>query len=246
MLRKYFGAPVALVTGGGRRLGRQIVLALAREGFDVIINYNESKRDAEKTYQQVLSMGRKALKIQADVSDQLAVRRMVQASIQKFRRIDVLVNNAAIFIDSTFMGTTEETWSNTLGTNLKGVFLCSQAVAKHMLLKKRGRIINVASLGGLQSWSKHLPYSVAKAGVIMLTRCMAKELAPRITVNAIAPGTVIIPDEKSTSEDHISRKKILLARYGKPSDITDLIIFLSTKATYMTGQTIVIDGGRFV
>jgi NAD(P)-dependent dehydrogenase (short-subunit alcohol dehydrogenase family) len=112
--------------------------------------------------------------------------------------------------------------------------------------KNGGRIINIASLGGLQAWSEHMPYSVSKAGVLMLTRCMAKALAPRITVNAVAPGTIVMTGEERGEVEHIARRRILLGKYGKPSDVTDLVIFLATTSQYITGQTIVVDGGRYV
>ncbi|CUT05949.1 short chain dehydrogenase, partial [Candidatus Kryptobacter tengchongensis] len=138
-----------------------------------------------------------------------------------------LVNNAAIFPKPVkFWEITDELWDYVIDTNLKGQFLCSREVVKFMLERKRGKIINIASLGGLQVWTEHIAYNVAKAGLIMLTKAMAKALAPYITVNAIAPGTIIIPGEESGEIKHMTEHRIPLKRYGKPADITDIVVFL--------------------
>lgn len=239
-------SPVALVTGAGRRLGRDIALSLAASGYDVVINYNKSKKGAEETVKQIRKIGRKAISIKADVSKKDQVQKMVQQAIKYFGKIDVLVNNAAIFVNGTLLDTTEKLWDDIFSINLKSLFLCSQAIAPYMLKQKKGKIINMASLGGIQAWPKHLPYSVTKAGVIMLTKCMAKTLAPTISVNAIAPGTIIIEGEEDPSVKHVSKDSVPLKKYGKSSDITDAIIYLATKAEYITGQVIVIDGGRSI
>ncbi len=239
-------APVALVTGAGRRLGRQIALALGRNGFDVIVNYHSSRSGAAKTAMQIRGLGRRSAAIRADVSKQRDVRSMVKKSVGEFGRIDLLVNNSAIFTRASLRTTTERIWDQTLAVNLKGAFLCAQAVAPHMLKQGGGRIVNIASLGGLQAWKEHLSYSVSKSGVIMLTRILARELAPSIQVNAIAPGTIIIQGEESAKISHVTRKKIPLRRYGSPSDITDMVVYLATRGQYITGQVIPIDGGRSI
>lgn len=239
-------SPVALITGGGRRLGRQIALALGREGFDLVVNYHHSREEALSTVASLSRMGRRAIALHADVSRKSQVVEMVARAQDHFGRIDLLVNNAAVFTESPLDRTTERIWDKTLDTNLKGPFLCSQAVSGHMLRRKTGRIINIASLGGIQSWARYLPYCVSKAGVIMLTRLLAKSLAPHIRVNAIAPGTTIIRGEEDPSVSHIDRDKILLKKYGTPRDITDAVIFLALKVEYMTGQVLVVDGGRSI
>jgi 3-oxoacyl-[acyl-carrier protein] reductase len=238
---------VALVTGSGRRLGRQIAIALAEAGFDIVVNYNQSKDEAKKTLRKVEEFGREAIAIKADITNSGQVRKMVEKAIEKFGQIDVLVNNAAIFPKPVkFWEITDELWDRVIDTNLKGQFLCSREVVKYMLERKKGKIINIASLGGLQVWTEHIAYNVAKAGLIMLTKAMAKALAPYITVNAIAPGTIIIPGEETGEIKHISERKIPLKRYGKPSDITDVVVFLATKGDYITGQVIAVDGGRSI
>lgn len=171
---------------------------------------------------------------------------MVDRVVRHFGKIDLLVNSAGIFVDSSLANTSESVWERTLGINLKGTFLCSRFVSRFMLKRKSGKIINIASLGGLQAWHKHLPYSVSKAGVVMLTRCMAKELAPYVAVNAIAPGTIIIPSEEKPDVEHVPVDRIPLRRYGQPGDITDLVCYLALTAGYITGQTIVVDGGRAI
>lgn len=238
--------PVALITGSGRRLGRQIALSLAKAGYDIVINYNESVKEAKLTKKQIEDIGVKAIAIQADISKAQEVHNLVRKSLRKFGKIDVLINNAAVFIEGSWDTVSELLWEKTLATNLKGTFFCSQLVAKEMVKQRSGKIINIASLGGIQAWIKHIPYSVSKAGVIMLTKCLAKALAPYVTVNAIAPGTIIIEGAENPAIRHMQPEKIPLKKYGNPSDISDLVIFLTTKANYVTGQVFVVDGGRSI
>lgn len=235
---------VALVTGAGRRLGRQIAYALAQVGYDIIINYNKSKKGAEEAIWNIRNLGREAIAIKADVSSKREVDRMVKTSIKHFRTIDLLVNNAGIFRHSPLLKTTEQIWERTFDINLKGYFLCAQAVSRVMQQVKRGSIINIASLGGIKGWENYLPYSVSKAGVIMLTKCMAKALAPEITVNAIAPGTILIPSEEDPQQKHVPASKIPLQKYGRPEDVTNTVVFLATTSDYITGQVFAVDGGR--
>ncbi len=237
---------VALVTGGGKRLGNRIALALAKNGFDVAINYHTSKKGAMQAVNSIRVLGKRSLPLQADISRSSDVRKMIRKVIQVFGRIDLLVNNSAIFVHSPMLKTSERIWDSTININLKGTFLCSQAVAPIMLKQKRGRIVNIASLGGLQAWKEHVPYSVSKAGVVMLTRIMARSLAPYILVNAIAPGTISFRGEEDNSVRHTSKKNIPLKKYGTSSDMTDMVVFLATKADYITGQVISIDGGRSI
>lgn len=240
-------APVALVTGAGRRLGRAIARALAEHGFDVVLNYHTSHQGAESAARAIQGLGRRALVVKADITKRVDVNDLVRKSMAEFGRLDLLVNNAAVFQRASLRTMTERAWERALAVNLTGTMRCCQAVAPHMLRQEGGgRIINIASLGGLQAWKEHLPYSVSKAGVIHLTRILARELAPTIQVNAVAPGTIIVPGEESTDVAHVPVAKIPLARYGKPSDITDLVVFLATKAEYITGQVIAVDGGRSV
>ena len=237
---------VAIVTGSGRRLGRQIAISLAKKGYNLILNYHHSALEAKDTAKIIRTYGVRAVPIRADISKKLEVQRMINRTIREFGQIDLLVNNTSIFLESSLLTTTEKKWDATIDINLKGTFLCSQAVAPYMLKQKKGRIINIASLGGLQPWKEHLPYSISKAGVIMLTKILAGTLAPDIHVNAIAPGTIYLDGEEKSGVKHIPVESIPLKRYGNSKDITDMIIFLSTTSRYITGQIIPIDGGRSI
>jgi len=238
--------PVAIVTGAGKRLGKHIALALAESGFSVVVNYHSSRRGADNTVKAIQKMGSSAIAVRADISKRNEVQRMVNRTIREFKRIDLLVNNSAIFIDSPLEQTTDAIWNTTLNINLKGTFLCSQIVSREMYKQKSGKIINIASLGGIQAWAEHLPYNISKAGVIMLTKTLAKTLAPHIHVNAIAPGTIIMEGEEDPSLHHLPKAKIPLKKFGTPSDITSLVVYLATTASYITGQIFVVDGGRSI
>ena len=227
-------------------MGRQIARALAQQGFDLVINYNRSRPGAHETVKYAKALGGEAIAIKADVTNRLQVKKMIDRTMKHFKRIDVLVNNAGIFFHGPLVKTTDALWQRTLDVNLRGPFLTSQLVSRIMLRQRRGRIINIASLGGIKAWSSHLAYSVSKAGLIMLTRCLAKELAPHVMVNAIAPGTIIFPDEEYLRQRHVPRSSIPLKRYGGPEDISNLVLYLATTANYVTGQIISVDGGRSI
>lgn len=236
--------PVALVTGGARRLGRHIALRLAREGFDIIVLHHSTS--AAKVKKEVENSGRMCVTIKADITSLSAIRQAVRAAVRRMGRIDVLVNNAGIFIDAAWNAFDEKVWDKTLATNLKGPAFLMQEVAKVMRRHGGGSIINIASLGGIQPWAKHIPYSISKAGLIMSTRCFARALAPSIRVNAIAPGTIIMGGEEDRKLKHVPVDKIPLRRNGVPEDITDLVAFLATQGGYITGQVIAVDGGRTI
>lgn len=240
--------PVVLVTGSGRRLGRQILLAFHRHGeFDLVLNYHSSDEDAKRTARTIESEGGRVLTVRADVSKRDDVTNMMHLIEKEYGRLDILVNNAAIFTRYKWHEIDDNAWNNIIDINLKGVFLCSQEGARLILKTSgKGKIINIASLGGLQAWREHIHYSASKAGVMSLTRSFARTLAPDITVNAVAPGTIIIEGEENPEMQHIDESKIPLKRYGKPVDITEVILFLSTAASYITGVTIPVDGGRSI
>ena len=233
---------VALVTGAAKRIGRNVALRLASEGADVIVNYRTSKPEAGEVVAQILASGRRAIAIQGDVGKRADVLAMFAAVEKEFGRLDILVNNAGMFFAAKFEELTEEQWDTILDTNLKSQFLCSQAAAPMLRRSGQGRIINFASLGGLLAWPAYTHYCVSKAGVIMLTRCLARALGPEITVNAIAPGTISFPgDSPDLAEDFIRRAP--LHRTGTPKDIEDAVLFLAQSA-FVTGQVMVVDGGR--
>jgi len=235
-----FEGRVALVTGAARRIGRSIALKLAAEGADVVVNYRSSKTDAEQLVAEITSGGRRALVWQADVSRRDEVVGMLAAVERTFGRLDILVNNAGIFFPAKFEQLTEDQWDTILDTNLKSQFLCAQAAAPLLKRTGRGRIINLSSLGGLLAWPLYTHYCVSKAGVIMLTRCLARALAPEITVNSVAPGTINFPGEPP-DEDYVRRAP--LRKTGTAEDIAGTVAFLA-QSDFITGQVFVVDGGR--
>ena len=233
---------VALVTGAAKRIGRSVALTLASEGADVAVNYRSSKGEAEEVVAEIAALGRRAAAFRADVAKREDVTAMFAAVEKEFGRLDILVNNAGMFFPAKFEELTEEQWDRILDANLKSQFLCSQAATPMLRRGGHGRIINFASLGGLLAWPAYTHYCVSKAGVIMLTRCLARALAPEITVNAIAPGTISFPgDAPELAEDFIRRAP--LRRTGTPQDIDDAVVFLAQSA-FVTGQVFVVDGGR--
>jgi NAD(P)-dependent dehydrogenase (short-subunit alcohol dehydrogenase family) len=231
---------VALVTGAAKRIGRSIALRLAAEGADVAVNYASSKPKAEDVVREIRGSGRRAVSLQADVSQRADVEKLFTAAEEEFGRVDILVNNAGMFFEAKFEALTDEQWDRIMNTNLKSQFLCAQAAAPIMKKQGRGRIINLTSLGGILPWPAYTHYCVSKAGAIMLTRCLARALGPEILVNSVAPGTIQFPGELP-DEDYIRR--VPLHRTGTGDDIAGAVVYLAT-ADFVTGQTIVVDGGR--
>jgi 3-oxoacyl-[acyl-carrier protein] reductase len=238
---------VALVTGASRGIGREIALELAREGANVAINYAGSEAKAMEVAQEITTMGREAITIQADVSSAESVESMVKQTIEAFGKLDILVNNAGITKDNLLMRMKEADWDDVININLKGVFLCTKAVTRQMMKQRSGRIINISSIVGVSGNAGQANYVAAKSGVIGLTKTTAKELATRgITVNAIAPGfiTTDMTDKLNDETKSEMLKQIPLARLGEPTDIAKTVLFLaSDDSRYMTGQTLHVDGG---
>jgi NAD(P)-dependent dehydrogenase (short-subunit alcohol dehydrogenase family) len=237
---------VAMVTGSAKRLGREIVLSLAGSGYITVINYLSSKGEAKQLEKEILDSGNLAISIKADIRRPVEVKSMFNSIIKKFGHIDLLVNNAGVFEKIEFDNLDEKAWNKTIDTNLKSVFLCSIEASKYMKKEGQGRIINISSLGGFRPFKNYLPYSVSKAGVIMLTQCLAKELSPEIMVNSIAPGMIEFPDERKKISKILKSEKIPLRKYGIPKDITDTVMFLADSAKYITGQTFIVDGGKIL
>ncbi len=233
---------VALVTGSAKRIGRSIALRLAGEGAAIVVNYRGSKADAEAVVGEIQAAGVKAVAIQADVSKRDEVVKLFAEVEREFGRLDILVNNAGDFFAAKFQELTDEQWDRIMNANLKSQFLCAQAAAPIMKRRGRGRIVNISSLGGLLAWPAFTHYCVSKAGVIMLTRCLAQALAPEILVNSVAPGTIQFPGEPP-DEDYIRR--VPLHRTGKGDDIAGAVAYLAT-ADFVTGQVMVVDGGRML
>lgn len=233
---------VALVTGAGKRIGRSIALRLAAEGADVVVNYHHSKGDAREVGEAVRNAGRRAAVIAADVSQSAQVKDLFAAVDREFGRLDILVNNAGVYFEVPFENLTEEQWDFTLNTNLKSQYLCAQAAVPLMRRAGRGRIVNLSSIGAFQPKPSHVHYCVSKAGVVMMTRCLARALGPAITVNSVAPGKIQFPDEE-IDQGYIRRTP--LAKVGTGDDIADAVVFL-IQTQFMTGQVLLVDGGRML
>ncbi len=232
---------VALVTGSAKRLGRAVALRLAEEGADVIVHYRSSAPDAQSAVGEIEKLGRSGFAIAADLSSVADIKRLFDEAAKQFGRLDILVNSAANFLPASIVSTTDEIWDASLDTNLRAPFFCAQAAAP-LLRRTNGTIINFADTGGLLGWPGYIAHSVSKAGVVMLTKVLAKALAPEVRVNAIAPGTITMPgDPPEWEEDFIKRAP--LHRTGKPSDIGDAVLFLA-QSKFITGQVLVLDGGR--
>lgn len=232
---------VALVTGAGKRLGRAVALRLAEEGANVVVHYNSSAAEAQAVCREIEALGRQAGALRANLRDIGEIRRLFDEAGKQFGRLDVLVNCAANFLPASIVSTTEEIWDASLDTNLKAGFFCAQAAAP-LLRRTHGTIVNFADAGGLLGWPGYIPHSISKAGVMMLTKVLARALAPEVRVNAIAPGTISMPGDPPEWEADFL-KLAPLRRTGTPSDIADAVSYL-VHANFLTGHTLVLDGGR--
>jgi 3-oxoacyl-[acyl-carrier protein] reductase len=236
---------VAIVTGASRGIGRTVALALAKEGATVVVNYASSSQAADAVVEEITATGGTAIALQADVAKAEQVDALVNTVMDKWGRIDVLVNNAGIARDTLLLRMKLEDWQAVIDLNLTGVFLCTKAVSKVMLKQRSGRIINVTSVVGEIGNPGQANYSAYKAGVIGFTKTVAKEFAPRgITVNAVAPGFIATDMTADLKTDELL-KFIPLGRYGQPEEVAGLIRFLAADpaASYITGQIINVDGG---
>lgn len=247
-----FKDKVAIITGGNRGIGKGISLRLAKEGAKIVIAARD-KTAAKNVMEEIQKYGQECIFIKTDVCNKKEVDGMVERVINKFSKIDILVNNAGVVIRCPFLELSEEIWDKTLNINLKGYYLCAQAVAKEMVKRdKGGKIVNITSVQGLKVWPEyfHTPYEVSKAGIIMLTKQLAYELAPyRINVNAIGPGPTKTELFNKISKDperiKSVTKRIPLGRVAKPSDVAGAVAYLSSEdADYVTGITLFVDGGR--
>jgi pteridine reductase len=234
---------VALVTGAGRRLGRAFASALASRGMTMALHYNASKDGAESLRREIEGQGGRAACFQADLGDAVAARDLAGRVVAELGQLDVLVNSAAVMHHVSFEDTTPELYDEVLNLNLRSVFFVSQGAAP-FLRKARGKVVNLADLGGLEPWPGYAAHSLSKAGVVMLTRVLARSLAPEVTVNAIAPGSVLVPDDYSAAERTRLAETTPLKRLGQPDDAVQALLFLLERADFVTGDVLVVDGGR--
>lgn len=237
---------VALITGGAHRVGKAIALGLVKERVKLALHYNHSTDKAEQTISEIKSMGGEALLIQGDFSRVSEIENVVKTCHQHFKKIDILINNAAIYFRTPLGETTEEQWDDLLTINLKAPFFCAQFVAIIMKKQKSGKIINITDVAGITPWSGYIPYSASKAGLISITKGMAKALAPDIQVNAVAPGTVLMREEATEDEIKEIKNLTLLKKIGTPEDIVNAVLFLLKGGDFVTGEVIVVDGGRLI
>jgi NAD(P)-dependent dehydrogenase (short-subunit alcohol dehydrogenase family) len=242
---------IALVTGAQQGIGKAIALAYGREGASVVINYLDNQAAAEEIASQIRALGQRAVPIAGDVAQAADVRRMVEAG-ESLGGIDILVNNAGIFPRVEFLDMTESQWDEVLNVNLKGTFLCTQAVAQKLVERGRaGAVINLASSAAFRSSPRGVHYVASKAGIVGVTRATALELAPyRVRVNAIAPGTTDTAQPRygmSEEELQAAARQVPLGRMGTPEDVADLAVFLaSEEARHITGQTLHVNGGQYL
>lgn len=233
---------VALVTGGGRRLGREIAVALGGAGMRVAVHYNASSEGAAESARRIEAAGGSARTFAADLRAAEAPERLAAEVLEAFGGLDVLVNSAAV-MERTPLGTvTAAAWDDMFAVNLRAPFLLAQAAAP-ALARAHGAVINIADLAAFETWPAYMPHGITKAGIVQMTRSLARVLAPEVRVNAVAPGAVLLPEGMSDDERQRLRETTPLARFGSPADVTGAVLFL-LRADYVTGETIIVDGGR--
>lgn len=249
-----FKDKVAVVTGSSRSIGRGVALALAREGCSVVVNYSKSKDEAEEVVNAIKGMGGSAIAVQCDVSKRNQVEVMFQKAIDEYGKVDILVNNAGVAKGGSILETTDEVWDWQLSINLKGVFICTQVAARHMVERRYGKIVNISSNSGFGiAMDGETSYAVSKAGVIQLTKSSSYDLGPYgINVNCVAPGAVDTVMLKGSNTDEEYELKLQgrkdrssLGIVGTPEDIANAVLFFANdKSHYITGKTLLVDGGR--
>lgn len=233
---------VALVTGGARRLGRAFSLALADAGCDIVVAYNRSAHEARETAARIEQLGRRALAVQGDIADSATAQRLIERTEDAFGHLDILVNNASVFERRAVPDITAADWNRVLAINLTAPFLLAQQAAPLMRRRAGALVVNIVDLSALQPWPSYAHHAVSKAGLLHLTRVLARALAPDIRVNAIAPGT-ILPPEGTDPEEGSERR--VLRRTGSPDDATRALLYL-VHSDFVTGENLIVDGGRML
>jgi len=243
---------VAIVTGASRGIGRAIAIGLAREGAKVVVNYVSKAAAAEEVVGEIRAAGGDAVAVQANVGDLAQHERLVTAASERFGRIDILVNNAAITRREPFLDATATAWDETMAVNLKGVYFLSQAVARVMTAQRSGKIINISSVHDVRAMPNNSIYNITKAGLVMLTKSLALELADKgIQVNCVSPGAILTDETRDRLADAAYRDKVLAKipsrRIGEPEDVVGAVLLLaSPESDYITGATLYVDGGMLL
>ena len=231
----------ALVSGGARRIGREIALALAKAGADVAITYRTSLAQAMQTASEIEALGFRALAVECDVRSEASVRSAIAATTARFGRLDLLINNAAVFESAALDRISLEQWDTVFETNTRGPFLVAREAIEH-LRAAHGRIINIGSLGGIRAWAGHAHYCASKAALHMLTQAMARAFAPQVSVNCIAPGWIDLDDQPGDDARRIAAKTPM-QRNGTAQDVAQAVLFFATGPSFITGQVLAVDGG---
>lgn len=236
----------ALVTGAGRRLGQAIAVALARAGCDVAVHYHRSEAGAGETADAVARAGRRAALVRGDLADAAVARDLAPRSAELLgARLDIVVSSAAVMVRQPVSEITPESWDATLDLNLRGAFFVAQG-AIPLLRAARGKIVFLADVAAFEPWPNYLPHNVSKAGLVMLTQTLARVLAPEIAVNAVAPGPVLLPEDWDQDTRARFAQSTPLARLGHPDDVVAAVRFLLEGTDFVTGTTVVVDGGRLI
>jgi pteridine reductase len=235
---------VALVTGGGRRIGRALSLALAEHGASVAVHFNESDKGARDVVDAITKHKGRAKDFRADLTQVTTPAELVKRVVDSFGQLDVLVNSAAVMIRTPFGEIDAQRWDAIFALNLRAPFFLAQSAAPH-LRRSRGAIVNIADLAAFETWPGYIPHGLSKSGVVQMTRSLARVLAPEVRVNAIAPGTVLLPDDWHEQDAAHLKETTPLKREGTPDDVVSAMMFL-LGADYITGETIIVDGGRHI
>ena len=233
--------PVALVTGGGVRVGRAIALGMVESGYDLVVSYNSSATGAAEVATAAAHLGRRVHPVRAELSSEEDVVRLARSVQDRFGRLDLLVNSASSFVTADLLEVTTEEWDSVMAMNLRAPFLLVRETAA-LLKAARGSVVNIVDLSALQPWTSHPHHSVSKAGLLHLTKVMARALAPHVRANAVAPGHVLPPESFSAADIERDRRRVPLGRIGTPEDVVNAVRFLAG-ADYVTGEVIVVDGG---
>ena len=234
---------IALVTGGAKRVGKAIVQALAARGCHLVVHYHRSQAQAQETVRDLRAAGHRALAVQADITKEDQVEAMIEAATAHFGRIDILVNNAALFYRTPVETLTVEDWERVMDVNLTGTFLCAHKIGLRMREWGWGHIINIADVAGERPWADYIPYSVSKACVLTFTQGLAMELAPQVMVNAVIPGPVLFQEDTPDNVRQREIDKTLVKRAGSPQDVAQVVVFVA-ESDYSTGASFHVDGGR--